>query len=369
MTKTIVNYELFRTSKDIDFAGGAALATEHLLPQKNQSRAAVKSLMRKGLDQPKPLTLLDNNANDRLSVPGRGDGAQAAGQEGTSSGRPRPHSGRAPGPGQGACSGPLHPPPPRLNKRGREGLKAALCLPKPDSPAGSPLGARKQEKASSAQGTGAAAGGEDGRPGAGPRQTLPWAGPAAQKGPLCHPRGGQVRRPGPRARHPRPQTLCTWGHPTSPLPLHPQPCLQFAAGHKNQSWPERTSTLALVSEMPRPRGRAPVEQPRMCGNPNPGYFWGSSLEQHQGFAQEQSQMRHASLGLSEPPKEGRRKRILVLVYPPSSPRIPKVHPLCRDVLGASCHDTSKEEERIPVDKSRVEKGILEEKLKDKIFEM
>ena len=34
-----------------------------------------------------------------------GDGAQAAGREGTSSGRPRPHSGRAPGPGQGACSG------------------------------------------------------------------------------------------------------------------------------------------------------------------------------------------------------------------------------------------------------------------------
>lgn len=46
-----------------------------------------------------------------------------------------------------------------------------------------------------------------------------------------------------------------------------------------------------LSELPHPRGRAPVEQPRTCGNPNPGYFWGSSLEQHQGFAQEQSQMR------------------------------------------------------------------------------
>ena len=33
----------------IDFAGGAALATEHLLPQKNQSRAAVKSLVGRGL--------------------------------------------------------------------------------------------------------------------------------------------------------------------------------------------------------------------------------------------------------------------------------------------------------------------------------
>lgn len=42
----------------------------------------------------------------------------------------------------------------------------------------------------------------------------------------------------------------------------------------------------------------------------------------------------ASLGLSEPPKEGRWKRILVLAYLPSSPGIPKVHPLCRDVLGA-----------------------------------
>lgn len=94
---------------------------------------------------------------------------------------------------KGARAGPgrlqraLHPPPPRPNKRGREGLKAALCLPKPDSPAGSPLGARNQQKASSAQGTGATAGGEDGRPGAGPCQTLPWAGaggsPPWQAGP------------------------------------------------------------------------------------------------------------------------------------------------------------------------------------------
>ena len=164
----------------------------------------------------------------------------------TKAGRRRPGSGprgdvvrTAPPPqwkgaraGSGRLQRPLHPPPPRPNKRGREGLKAALCLPKPDSPAGSPLGARKQEKASSAQGTGAAAGGEDGRPGAGPRQTLPWAGPAAHKAPLCRPRGGQVRGPGPRARHPRPPTLYTWGHPTSPLPLHPQPCLQCAAGRK-----------------------------------------------------------------------------------------------------------------------------------------
>lgn len=73
----------------------------------------------------------------------------------------------APGPRAGVrapAAGHSHPPPPRWNKRGREGLKAALCLPKPDSPVGSPLGTGKQEKASSAQGAGAAAGREAGRP-------------------------------------------------------------------------------------------------------------------------------------------------------------------------------------------------------------
>lgn len=154
---------------------------------------------------------------------GRGGGAQAAAREGTSSGRPRPHGGRAPGPGQGACSGPLHPPPPRPNKRGREGLKAALCLPKPDSPAGSPLGARNQQKASSAQGTGAAArrGGREARGGAVPdtpvgggQRLTPVAGRSGHQDPGL---GTPARRPSAPGAPPRAHCLSTLSHASSLL--------------------------------------------------------------------------------------------------------------------------------------------------------
>lgn len=68
-------------------------------------------------------------------------------------------------------------------KRGTR-LKAALCLPSPDSWAGSQLGSLKQEKAASAQGRGAAAAGRTG----GQRQgapDAPGAGQLCTKGPCA----------------------------------------------------------------------------------------------------------------------------------------------------------------------------------------
>lgn len=82
-----------------------------------------------------------------------------------------------------------HPPPPSGDRREREGLKAAFCLPGLESSA---LLSAWQARASSALGTGAAAGredrgggGDDRRPKAGLPQTRLWPGRAPHKGLLC----------------------------------------------------------------------------------------------------------------------------------------------------------------------------------------